>query len=115
MSWTIFYYEMQTHMMKQTISQASPVPVGGNWKSKTKSFVKGQVLDSIVDAQAFAEAFCNAYDKTVKTGKTLVGGVPIGNGNKKTMQAILISEMLIAKASGKAMEVVVQYCLLLLL
>lgn len=103
MSWTIFYYEMQTHMMKQTISQASPVPVGGNWKSKTKSFVKGQVLDSIVDAQAFAEAFCNAYDKTVKTGKTLVGGVPIGNGNKKTMQAILISEMLIAKASGKGM------------
>jgi len=103
MSWTIFYHEMQTHMMKQTISQASPIPTGKGWKAKTKSFVKGKVMDSIVDAQAFAEAFCDAYDKTVKTGKTMVGGVPVGSGNKKTMQAVLIAEMLIAKSSGKGM------------
>ena len=103
MSWTIFYYEMQTHMMKQTISQASPVPAGSGLKGKAKAFVKGKVMDSIVDAQSFAEAFCNAYDKTVKTGKSIIGGVPVGNGNKKIMQAVLISEMLIAKASGKGM------------
>ena len=103
MSWTIFYYEMQTHMLKQTISQASPIPTGKGFAGKTKSFVKGQVMDSIVDAQSFAAAFCNAYDKTVKTGKTLIGGVPVSDGNKKVMQAILISEMLIAKASGKLM------------
>jgi len=103
MSWSIFYYEMQTHMLKQTISQASPIPTGKGLAGKTKSFVKGQVVDSIVDAQSFAAAFCDAYDKTVKTGKTLIGGVPVSDGNKKVMQAILISEMLIAKASGKLM------------
>lgn len=103
MSWTIFYYEMQNHMLKQQIGKASPVPSGKGVVGKTISFVGAKVADSIVDANAFAEAFSNAYDKTVKTGKTMVGGVPVGNGNKKIMQAVLISEMLIAKASGKGM------------
>lgn len=99
MSWSIFYLEMQAHMVRQTIRHYAPPKPG-----KLLSFAGGKVFESIVDLKAFADAFCDAYDKTVKTGKTLIGGVPVGSGNKKIMKVVLIAKMMQAKNSGKKLD-----------
>jgi hypothetical protein len=101
MSWSIFYLEMQAHMVRQTIRHNLP-PAGG-----VKGLIKFAInkkAEAIIDLQAFASAFCDAYDKTVKSGKTLMGGVPVGSGNKKIMKTVLIAKMLQAKNTGKKLD-----------
>jgi len=102
MSWSIFYLEMQAHMVKQTLAE---FPSG---KKAIKKFaaktVVNKTLDSIIDLTAFATAFCDAYDKAVKTGKTLIGGVPVSSGNKKIMLSTLILLMKQSKNSGKKLD-----------
>ena len=101
MSWSIFYLEMQAHMVRQTIRHNLP-PTGGV-KGLLKFVVKKK-YEAIIDLQAFATAFCDAYDKTVKSGKTLIGGVPVSSGNKKIMKLVLIAKMMQAKNSGKKLD-----------
>jgi len=101
MSWSIFYLEMQAHMVRQTIRHNLP-PTGGV-KGLLK-FVVNKKYEAIIDLQAFATAFCDAYDKTVKSGKTLIGGVPVSSGNKKIMKLVLIAKMMQAKNSGKKLD-----------
>jgi hypothetical protein len=101
MSWSIFYLEMQAHMVRQTIRHNLP-PTGGV-KGLLK-FAISKKYEQIIDLQAFATAFCDAYDKTVKTGKTLIGGVPVSSGNKRIMKIVLIAKMMQAKNSGKKLD-----------
>lgn len=101
MSWSIFYLEMQAHMVKQTIRHYAPPAPG---KKGLLKFAGGKVFESIIDLEAFASAFVEAYDKTVKTGKTLIGGVPVASGNKKIMKVVLIAKMMQAKNSGKKLD-----------
>jgi hypothetical protein len=101
MSWSIFYLEMQAHMVRQTIRHNIP-PAGG--ARGLIKFAVNKKFEQIIDLKAFADAFCDAYDKTVKTGKTLIGGVPVASGNKKIMKAVLIAKMMQAKNSGKKLD-----------
>lgn len=101
MSWSIFYLEMQAHMVRQTIRHNIP-PAGG--ARGLIKFAVSKKFEEIVDLKAFADAFCDAYDRTVKTGKTLIGGVPVSSGNKKIMKAVLIAKMLQSKNSGKKLD-----------
>jgi hypothetical protein len=101
MSWSIFYLEMQAHMVRQTIRHNIP-PAGG--ARGLIKFAVNKKFEQIIDLKAFADAFCDAYDKTVKTGKTLIGGVPVASGNKKIMKVVLIAKMMQAKNSGKKLD-----------
>ena len=101
MSWSIFYLEMQAHMVRQTIRHNIPPASGARGLIK---FAVNKKFEQIIDLKAFADAFCDAYDKTVKTGKTLIGGVPVASGNKKIMKVVLIAKMMQAKNSGKKLD-----------
>lgn len=83
-SWTDFYINVTNAQVSKTRQV----------KKQIKQKIKGKVtgLEFIMNAQDawwFANVITDEYDKVVKNGKTLIGGVPVQSGNKKLMALIL--------------------------
>jgi hypothetical protein len=90
-SWTEFYLNMALDMeevmvVKRLTSAAVTVGIEKNLDAETANSIK-----NTVDNTLFAKLLTNEYDKVIRGGKTIIGGMPIGLGNKPLMFATLMN------------------------
>jgi len=90
-SWTEFYLNMALDMeevmvVKRLTSAAVTVGIEKNLDAETANSIK-----NTVDNTLFAKLLTDEYDKVIRGGKTIIGGMPIGLGNKPLMFATLMN------------------------
>jgi hypothetical protein len=90
-SWTEFYLAMaldfeQMMVTKRITSSAANVAISKNMDADSAAFVKNSV-----DNTLFAYLLTDEYDKVIRGGKTLIGGMPIALGNKPLMFSTLLT------------------------
>jgi hypothetical protein len=90
-SWTEFYLAMaldfeQMMVTKRISASAANVAISKNMDADSASFVKNSV-----DNTLFAYLLTDEYDKVIRGGKTIIGGMPIALGNKPLMFATLLT------------------------
>jgi len=89
-SWTEFYLAMALDFEEMMVSKritaaAANVAINKNFDAESASFIKNSV-----DNTLFAYLLTNEYDKVIRGGKTIIGGMPIALGNKPLMFATLL-------------------------
>jgi hypothetical protein len=90
-SWTEFYLAMaldfeQMMVTKRISASAANVAISKNFDADSASFIKNSV-----DNTLFAYLLTDEYDKVIRGGKTIIGGMPIALGNKPLMFATLLT------------------------
>lgn len=94
-SWTDFYTNVTNQQLQRTFQV----------KKQIKKAIKSEVgLGFIVDVQDawwFAGVITDEYDKLIRNGKTLVGGVPVDSGNKTLMKTILANLLMSTQKNKK--------------
>jgi hypothetical protein len=93
-SWTDFYVNVTNKQLERTFQIK---------KNAQKAIGKKVGLGFIInaaDAWWFANVITDEYDKIIKNGKTLIGGVPIESGNKKLM-ALILTNLLMSTQKNK--------------
>ena len=90
-SWTEFYLNMALDMeevmvFKRLTSAAVTVGIEKNLDAETANSIK-----NTVDNTLFAKLLTDEYDKVIRGGKTIIGGMPIGLGNRALMFATLMN------------------------
>jgi hypothetical protein len=90
-SWTEFYLAMaldfeQMMVTKRITASAANVAISKNMDAESASIVKNSV-----DNTLFAYLLTDEYDKVIRGGKTIIGGMPIALGNKPLMFATLLT------------------------
>ena len=91
-SWTEFYLAMaldfeQMMVTKRITTSAANVAISKNLDEDSTAFIKNSV-----DNTLFAYLLTDEYDKVIRGGKTLIGGMPIALGNKPLMFSILMDK-----------------------
>lgn len=97
-SWTDFYLnmalEMAENVAKSKVTKAGASIVGGSSivgdTGVIGDFFPEADLANIANNYAFAQSLTEEYDKAIRGGKTLIGGVPFTGGNVKLMQSTLL-------------------------
>lgn len=101
-SWTDFYINVTNKQIEHTLLLKKKLKE--KIKSKAGETVKKSAgLSFIIDAQDawwFANVITDEYDKLMKNGKTLIGGVPVDSGNKKLM-ALTLTRILVKTQKSK--------------
>ena len=90
-SWTEFYLAMaldfeQMMVTKRITTSAANVAISKNLDEDSTAFIKNSV-----DNTLFAYLLTDEYDKVIRGGKTLIGGMPIALGNKPLMFSTLLT------------------------
>jgi hypothetical protein len=90
-SWTEFYLAMaldfeQAMVVKRFTASAANVAISKNLDEDSTNFIKNSV-----DNTLFAYLLTNEYDKVIRGGKTIIGGMPIALGNKPLMFVTLLT------------------------
>lgn len=90
-SWTEFYLAMaldfeQMMVTKRITASAANAAISKNMDADSAAFVKNSV-----DNTLFAYLLTNEYDKVIRGGKTIIGGMPIALGNKPLMFSTLLT------------------------
>lgn len=97
-SWTDFYYNMSIGTALPTLPEdKSQLGIDNAEKALNEIGISSQALDFTskqLQNFVYAQKLTTEYDKAVKGGKTLFGGVPIKIGNTAAMQAALFTIML---------------------
>jgi hypothetical protein len=97
-SWSDFYLnmslEMAENVAKSKIATVAASVVGGTSvlgdTGVIGDFFPEADLNNIANNYSFAQSLTEEYDKAIRGGKTLVGGVPFTGGNVKLMEATLL-------------------------
>jgi hypothetical protein len=96
-SWTDFYLNMSLEMA-ENVAKSKIAAVGASVVGGTSvlgdtgvigDFFPEQDLVNIANNYAFAQSLTEEYDKAIRGGKTLIGGVPF-EGNTALMEATLL-------------------------
>lgn len=88
-SWSDFYLNMALEMAENVAkSKVGNIAAARGLLDFTGD---SESIKNLNDNYWFAQSLTEEYDKVVKGGKTLIGGVPVSFGNKPGMQAALIS------------------------
>ena len=87
-SWSDFYLNMALEMAENV---AKSKTIGGLANRGVFDFTgDSESIKNLNDNFWFAQSLTEEYDKVVRGGKTLIGGVPVEFGNKEGMQAALL-------------------------
>jgi hypothetical protein len=97
-SWTDFYLNMALEMAENVAKSKAGAVVGSVVGGSSIFGDTGAIGDFLPEADlvninnnySFAQSLSEEYDKVIRGGKTLVGGVPFTGGNVKLMQATLL-------------------------
>ena len=96
-SWTDFYLNMSLEMA-ENVAKSKIAGVGASVVGGTSvlgdtgvigDFFPEQDLANIANNYSFAQSLTEEYDKAIRGGKTLIGGVPF-EGNTSLMEATLL-------------------------
>lgn len=97
-SWTDFYLNMSLEMA-ENVAKAKIATVGASVIGGTSilgdtgvigDFFPEEDLNNIANNYSFAQSLTEEYDKVIRGGKTLIGGVPFTGGNVKLMESTLL-------------------------
>jgi len=86
-SWAEFYFNMGVDMLQNTL-----VGQGTKQVSTEIADVFGTTstnVENTIDNVLFAKSLAEEYDKVIKSGKTIIGGVPFTGGNVILMTSVL--------------------------
>jgi len=97
-SWSDFYLnmslEMAENVAKSKIAAVASSVVGGTSvlgdTGVIGDFFPEADLNNIANNYSFAQSLTEEYDKVIRGGKTLIGGVPFTGGNVKLMESTLL-------------------------
>jgi len=97
-SWTDFYLNMALEMA-ENVAKSKAAAVGSSIVGGTSvlgdtgaigDFFPEADLNNIANNYWFAQSLTEEYDKVIRGGKTLIGGVPFTGGNTALMEATLL-------------------------
>lgn len=88
-SWSDFYLNMALEMA-ENVAKSKVGTIAAN-RGLLDFTGEPESIKNLNDNYWFAQSLTEEYDKVVKGGKTIIGGVPVSFGNKIGMQATLIT------------------------
>ena len=86
-SWGEFYFNMAIDMLEGTLVHHGTKQISSNLTNTFGSTTTN--IENIVDNVFFAKCLATEYDKVIKGGKTIIGGVPFTGGNVVLMTTVL--------------------------
>lgn len=89
-SWTDFYINVTNQQLARSFQIKKQLK-----KQAGKQVAGLEFIITAADAWWFANVITDEYDKLIKNGKTLIGGVAVESGNKRLM-ALLLTRLLIS-------------------
>jgi hypothetical protein len=95
-SWTDFYLAMAFDMESPSfVDEAidAAISAGIDYTESFLSEENQKTINTVRDNSSFAKDLVNNYDKAVRGGKTIIGGMPVMLGNKPLMLLTLLSIM----------------------
>lgn len=86
-SWSEFYFNVAIDMLEGTLINQGAKQISGGVSNLTG--VDSANFENIVENTFFAKSIAEEYDKVIKGGKTILGGVPFTGGNVVLMTTVL--------------------------
>jgi hypothetical protein len=86
-SWGEFYFNMAIDMLESTVVHHGTKQISTGLASTFGSTTTN--VENIVDNVFFAKCLATEYDKVIRGGKTIIGGVPFTGGNVVLMTSVL--------------------------
>ena len=85
--WGEFYFNMAIDMLESTVVHHGTKQISTGLASTFGSTTTN--VENIVDNVFFAKCLATEYDKVIRGGKTIIGGVPFTGGNVVLMTSVL--------------------------
>ncbi len=90
-SWTDFYFAMSLDMEQVMVTKKLTKTAANVTIEKGLDVETGAYIQNSFDNMMFAYLLTDEYDKVVRGGKTIIGGMPIALGNRPLMFATLMN------------------------